>query len=79
MKDVAVTEFRKHLRAFLTKVSGGQRLRVTAHGRVIAEVSPPSITSDAAAKARARLRNSVATFSKPLAPVIEPEEWDMNR
>ena len=79
MKDVTVTEFRQNLQAFLTKVSGGQRLRVTAHGRVIAEVSPPSVDADSAAKARARLRNSVAKFTNPLAPAMDPEEWDMNR
>jgi prevent-host-death family protein len=79
MKDVNVTELRQNLPAYLARVRRGERLRVTSRGRVIAEIAPPAPSADAAAAARARLRGSVLRYERPLEPVIEPGEWDMNR
>ena len=79
MKDVSVTELRRHLQAFLTKVSRGDRLRVTSRGRAIAEIGPPGAEPDRAATARARLRGSVVSYVDPTAPTFAPGEWEMNR
>jgi prevent-host-death family protein len=79
MKDVKVTELRQDLPAYLARVRRGERIRVTSRGRVVAEIVPPSQSPDAVAAARARLRGSVRRYDRPLAPVIEPGEWNMNR
>jgi len=79
MKQVSVTELRQNLQAFLAKASAGQRVRVTAHGRVIAELAPPTPDTDKAGQARRRLRGSVLKFKKPTAPVFDAGEWDMHR
>jgi antitoxin (DNA-binding transcriptional repressor) of toxin-antitoxin stability system len=60
-------------------VRRGERIRVTSRGRVVAEIVPPSQSPDAVAAARARLRGSVRRYDRPLEPVIEPGEWNMNR
>ena len=79
MKEVSVTELRQNLQAFLTRASGGQSVRVTSHGRVIAELTPPSASKGKAELARQRLRGSVVKFKQPTAPAFSPDEWDMNR
>jgi prevent-host-death family protein len=79
MKEVSVSELRRNLQAFLTRVSRGDRLRVTSRGRAVAEIGPPVADVDRAAEARARLRDSVARYDDPTAPTFTSEEWEMNR
>lgn len=79
MKDVKVTELRQNLPAYLARVRRGERLRVTSRGKVIAELAPPAPSPDEVAAARARLRGSVRRYERPLEPVIDPGDWDMNR
>jgi prevent-host-death family protein len=79
MKDVNVTELRKNLPAYLARVRRGERVRVTSRGKVIAEIVPPSAAKEGVEAARVRLRGSVRRFERPLDPVIDPSEWDMNR
>ena len=79
MKDVKVTVLRQNLPEYLARVRRGERLRVTSRGRVIAEITPPSAGKDEAKAARERLRGSVRRYERPLAPVIDPDEWDANR
>jgi prevent-host-death family protein len=79
MAKVNVTELRQNLPAYLAKVRRGERLRVTSRGRVIAEIAPPVAAKDQAQAARERLRGSVLRYDRPLEPVIEPEEWEVNR
>jgi antitoxin (DNA-binding transcriptional repressor) of toxin-antitoxin stability system len=64
---------------YLARVRRGERLRVTSRGKVIAEISPPSIPQDQTRAARARLRGSVLRYERPLDPVIDPKDWDANR
>lgn len=77
MKDVSITVLRQNLPAYLAKVERGETLRITVHGRAIAEISPPSPEKDEADAARNRLRGSVLRYDKPLEPALD--EWDMNR
>ena len=79
MKKVNVTELRQNLPAYLARVRRGERIKVTSRGTVIAELAPPAPSPDEVAAARARLRGSVRRYDRPLEPVIEPGEWDMNR
>ncbi|MBI4290871.1 MAG: type II toxin-antitoxin system prevent-host-death family antitoxin [Betaproteobacteria bacterium] len=79
MKNVKVTELRQKLPEYMARVRRGERLRITSRGNVIAEISPPSAAKDEAQAARARLRGSVRRYERPLDPVIEPSEWDVNR
>jgi len=78
-KSVKVTELRQKLPEYLARVRGGERLRVTSRGKVIAEIAPPAASRDEAAAARARLKGSVLRYDNPLEPVLAPEEWDLNR
>ena len=79
MKEVSVTELRQNLQAFLAKANGGQTVRVTSRGQVIAELIPPRAEKHNVEQARKRLRGSVIKFNQPTAPAFSPEEWEMNR
>jgi prevent-host-death family protein len=79
MAEVKVTELRQNLPAYLARVRRGERITVTSRGRAVAELAPPSPAPEAAAAARARLRGSVRRYERPLDPVIDPGEWDVNR
>ena len=79
MKNVNVTELRQNLPAYLAKVKRGERLRITSRGRVIAEIAPPVATKAEIAAARKRLRGSVLHYDRPLDPVFDPSEWEVNR
>ncbi|HEX6317806.1 MAG TPA: type II toxin-antitoxin system prevent-host-death family antitoxin [Burkholderiales bacterium] len=79
MADVKVTDLRQNLPAYLARVKRGERLRVTARGKVIAEIVAPSASASEAEAARARLRGSVVRYDRPLDPVFDPSEWEMER
>ncbi len=79
MKEVNVTELRQNLPGYLAKVRRGERIKVTSRGRVVDELVPPAPSQEEGAAARARLRGSVLRYDRPLDPVIEPGEWDVNR
>jgi prevent-host-death family protein len=79
MKEVNVTKLRQNLPGYLALVQRGERIKVTSRGKVIAELAPPAPSPDAVAAARARLRGSVRHYERPLEPVIDSSEWDMNR
>ena len=79
MKEVKVTELRQNLPGYLARVQRGERIKVTSRGKVVAELTPPASPPDMVAAARARLRGSVRRYARPLAPVVDANEWDMNR
>jgi prevent-host-death family protein len=78
MKSVKVTELRQNLPRYLAKVRRGERIRVTARGKAIAELTPPSATQAEIDAARRRLKASVVKYERPFDPVIEPGEWEAN-
>jgi antitoxin (DNA-binding transcriptional repressor) of toxin-antitoxin stability system len=77
--NVNVTELRQNLPAYLKRVRQGERICVTAHGQVIAELAPPTATAEEAALARARLKGSVLRYDRPLEPATGREEWTANQ
>ncbi len=79
MKEVNVTEFRQNLPGYLAKVKRGERIKITSRGKVVAELAPPVPAPDMVALAKARLRGSVRRYDRPLEPVVDADEWDMNR
>ena len=79
MKEVNVTELRQNLPGYLAKVQRGERIKVTSRGKVVAELAPPAPSPDMVAAARLRLRGSVLRYERPLEPVVDASEWDMNR
>lgn len=78
-KEVNITELRQNLPAYLARARRGERFLVTSRGKVVAELSPPAPAKAQVEAARARLRGSVRRYDRPLDPVIDPTEWEVNR
>lgn len=79
MGEINVTTLRQHLQEYLARAERGEHIRVTSHGRVIAEIAPPSPDPAEAEAARARLRGSLVRYDAALEPVLPAEAWEMNR
>jgi prevent-host-death family protein len=79
LSDINVTELRQNLPAYLAKVRRGEKIKVTSRGQVIAEIVPPTAGKDETAAARTRLHGSVVRYDRPLDPVFDAAEWEMNR
>ena len=79
MKDVNVTELRQNLPAYLARVQRGERVRVTSRRKIIAEISAPSADANRRCGGREAAARGVLRFEDPLAPAIDPAEWDANR
>ena len=79
MKNVKVTKLRQNLPSYLARVRRGERVRITSRGKVVAELAPPAPAKSESEAAWARLRGTVLRFDRPTEPVIDPEEWDVNR
>lgn len=79
MPNVNITDLRQNLPAYLEKARRGQRIQITRRGKVIAELSPPTVSGDDASAARALLQGSVLRYDRPLEPAIDPNEWTVHR
>ncbi|MEO6081380.1 MAG: type II toxin-antitoxin system prevent-host-death family antitoxin [Steroidobacteraceae bacterium] len=79
MTTTSVSLLRQKLQTYLALAAAGQRIRVTAHGRPVADIIPPASEPDAAETARKRLRGSVVEFSDPISPAMDPDDWNMSR
>ena len=77
--NVNITELRQNLPAYLKRVRQGERIKVTSHGQIIAELVPPTPNADVVAHARKMLRNSILRYDDPLEPADPVEDWDMNK
>jgi prevent-host-death family protein len=77
--NVKVTDLRQNLPSYLKRVRNGERIRVTSHGQVIAELTPPATLPEEAAGARKRLRGSVLRYDQPFEPADAVESWSVNQ
>jgi antitoxin (DNA-binding transcriptional repressor) of toxin-antitoxin stability system len=75
MASTGIRELKDNLSHFVRRIEAGERIAVTAHGRVVAELGPP--TQKSKAGHRSRYHELVATGV--IRPALEPgdplEEW----
>ena len=79
MSEVSITELRQNLPKYLAMVRDGQKVRITSHGKLVAEITPPSRSEDEVLAQRAILRNSVLRYQRPFDPAFEQGDWDVDR
>jgi len=77
--NVNITELRQNLPTYLKRVQKGERIKVTSHGQIIAELVPPTATEDEAAHARKMLRGSILRYDDPLEPADPIEDWEVEK
>jgi prevent-host-death family protein len=82
MTTVGIRELKDHLSKYVRQVERGKRVRVTAHGRVVAELVPPGAGAAATTpKPLSRFDQMVAdgVIRPPLevGDPIEDDGWDI--
>ena len=72
MQQVKITDFRAHLPDFLKKVSNGEQIQITSHGKAIARLVPEFDVVEAAQNRLDKLRGTMI-----VGDIIEPleSEW----
>lgn len=78
MTAVGVRELKDNLSHYIRKVERGQRVMVTAHGRIVAELRPPERSARKGAVARvSRWEQMIAAGTiRPAAEAGDPFEGD---
>ena len=73
MISAGIRELKNNLSHYVRRIEGGERVAVTAHGRVIAELGPPS--GDAAGRGLSRYDELVsAGIARPPVEAGDPVE-----
>jgi prevent-host-death family protein len=77
--EAGVRDLKNHLSRYIRRIEAGERIAVTAHGRVVAEIVPPSPRRRA--DGRRRFEDLVA--AGVIRPALEPgdpaESWPILR
>ena len=73
--ETGIRELKDHLSRYIRRIEAGERISVTAHGRVVAELVPPGAGSRAAQ--RSRFDQLIATgVVRPPVEAGDPfEDW----
>ena len=74
MKTSGVREMKNRLSAYLRMVERGERVAITRRGQVVAELGPPTHTSEEEARAelRRRARAGTVRLGAPNRPDVYP-------
>jgi prevent-host-death family protein len=78
IKEVAISEFKAKCLALLDEVEKTkQPLRVTRHGKPIAEVMPPTPVNNA--NWIGSMKDTMQIFGDIVSPASDPEDWEVLR
>lgn len=75
MISTGIRELKNGLSRFVRQAEGGERIAVTAHGRVIAELVPPSRGARVAAGRRYEALVAAGIIEPAAEPDLPPAEW----
>jgi prevent-host-death family protein len=75
MVETGIRELKDNLSRYIRRIEAGERIAITAHGRVVAELVPPGT----AAKGRGLTRFDELVAAGVIRPPLEPgdpmEDW----
>ena len=79
MEEIAISEFKAKCLAILEEVrKTGKPIRVTRHGKPVAEVVPATTVIDRAAL-MGSMRNSIEILGDIISPASDEDEWEALR
>lgn len=79
MKEIAISEFKAKCLALLERVEKTkQPIRITRHGKPVAEVVPAAPMVDRAAL-MGSMRNSIEILGDIISPASDEDEWEALR
>ena len=79
MEEVSISEFKAKCLALLEQVRRTrQPIRITRHGKPVAEVTPPTATVDRAAWIGS-MKDSLEIVGDIISPATDEDEWEVLR
>ena len=79
MEEIAISEFKAKCLAILERVQKTKKpVRITRHGKPVAEVVPPLVPVDRDAWL-ASMRGTVKILGDIVSPASDPDEWEALR
>jgi prevent-host-death family protein len=79
MDEVSISEFKAKCLALLDKVNKTKKpLRVTRHGKPVAEVVPPSPAAPSDSWLGS-MKDLIEIHGDIVSPANDPDEWEVNR
>jgi len=79
VKEVAISEFKVKCLALLEQVrKTKQSIRITRHGKPVAEVVPPTAIADRAAL-MGSMRGKMEILGDIISPATDEDEWEVLR
>ena len=75
MTSTGIRELKNHLSRYVRRIERGERIAVTAHGRVVAEIGPPSRADRPGARTRHDELVAAGVVRPPLEPGDPLEDW----
>jgi len=79
MQEIAISEFKAKCLAILAEVEKTkQPIRITRHGKTVAEVIPSKPVMDRAAF-MGSMRDSIEILGDIISPVVDEDDWEALR
>ena len=75
MTSTGIRELKDNLSRYIRRTEAGERIAITAHGRVVAELVPPGTTSRAGRRSRFDELVAEGVIRPPLEPGDPLEAW----
>lgn len=75
MSSTGIRELKDNLSRYIRRIEAGERIAITAHGRVVAELVPPGNRSRAGRRSRFDELVSAGVIRPPLEAGDPLEEW----
>lgn len=75
MTSTGIRELKDHLSRYIRRIEAGERVAITAHGRVVAELVPAGTTARAGRRSRFDALVADGVVRPPLEPGDPFDEW----
>lgn len=75
MASTGIRELKDNLSRYIRRIEAGERIAITAHGRVVAELVPPGTATKRAAPSRFDELVAVGVIRPPLESGDPTEDW----
>ncbi len=75
MASTGIRELKDNLSRYIRRIEGGERIAITAHGRVVAELVPPGSRTPGVAPGRFEALVAAGVIRPPVEAGDPTEDW----
>jgi antitoxin (DNA-binding transcriptional repressor) of toxin-antitoxin stability system len=75
MTSAGIRELKDNLSRYIRRIEAGERIAITAHGRIVAELVPPGATASVRGPSRFDELVAAGVIRPPIEPGDPTEDW----